>query len=187
MATRKIRRNREEIGGNGSAGDVEVRRDADENSRELHGEPESIGGEGEPELGTFNPASESSEPGSGGEPERRKGGRPRGSRNKRREKEETPNLTAELLLEVHVMLAALTDTEELLLNPEEAERLAKSIARVEALYKPEWLSEETRAWTGLLLSCGAIYGPRVMAVYKKTRDARPIDIAVMPANRETGT
>lgn len=171
MVRRRVREDRQEATGSRIEDNLEAGRNADEDTGDVHGEPE-------PEQ--FDPAAESgTEPGpdgDGGSERKRRGGRPRGSKNRRSEKTETPNLTAELLLETHVMMALLLDTEELLLTEEEAQRLASSIARVETLYKPSWLSEEAKAWFGLVTACGSIYGPRLMKIYKKTRDAKPLDV-----------
>jgi hypothetical protein len=181
MVTRKIRRSRKESGGVGGANNGAAGGNAQPDTGDVRGvEPEPAEREERSEERDelhFDPgatADDESRPNDGaeGEPRRKR----KYTKRSGREKETTPNLTAELLLETHVLMAALLGCEELLLTPEEAEKLAKSIARVEALYSPKWLSEETKAWIGLATACGSIYGPRVMAVYKRTRDARPIEV-----------
>jgi hypothetical protein len=96
----------------------------------------------------------------------------RKQRRGKQKKEATSNLT-NILIQSHVMLAAFLDTEELLLNGEEANNLAKAIERVESLYEKSFISEEASAWIGLTIAAATIYGPRYMAVRaRKQREAR---------------
>jgi hypothetical protein len=66
------------------------------------------------------------------------------------------------------MLAKLTNTAELELEPEEAARLAEAIERVDVF--PSWLSEKQQAWVNLTIVAGTIYGPRLFVI--RARHAR---------------
>jgi hypothetical protein len=114
-------------------------------------------------------------------------------RGKQAKKEATSNLT-NILIQSHVMLAAFLDTEELLLNGEEANNLAKAIERVEALYEKSFISEEASAWIGLTIAAATIYGPRYMAVRarkqteaKEKKSREPIDVHPISATFDGST
>lgn len=117
-------------------------------------------------IPVIDPATISAEPDTG-EPPSRKRGRPRGSKgggnaSKASQKETASDLTA-ILMSLHFMGATILKVPELELDEEEAEKLGKAVARVQAQYEVPVLSEEQRAWINLLLVAGTIYGPRVMA------------------------
>jgi hypothetical protein len=174
-------------------------REVGKGTREGSGEPENLdGGQAGGNKETvsdsinnnefsFNPsdfndaASDTSKPGysDGGDFEQPK----RKRRGKQAKKETAANLT-QIILQSHVMLAALLDTEELLLNPQEASNMANAIQRVEALYEKSFLSEEASAWINLTIVAATTYGPRYMAVRaRQAQEARekrakePIDVA----------
>lgn len=61
------------------------------------------------------------------------------------------------------MLASVTKTPELELNDEEAERIAKSIQNV-AQYYPVYIDAKAQAWMALIMTAGAVYGSRGIAI-----------------------
>lgn len=61
------------------------------------------------------------------------------------------------------MLAAMTKTEELALDREEAKELAKAIADVNAYYGKA-IDPKIFAWIGLATVAGKVYAPRVVAI-----------------------
>lgn len=137
---------------------------------------EQVSGETKQEEYSFDPAaSTASEETSqtGGEytqPKRR--GRKPGS-GKKASKEAHSNLT-NIILQSHVMLAALLDVEELMLNQQEASNLADAVERVEVFYERSPLGDEATAWLNLAIVCAITYGPRFMAWNKKKKRNKPI-------------
>lgn len=61
------------------------------------------------------------------------------------------------------MLAAAVKTPELELDKTEAKELAENIAAVNAFYG-KVIDPKIMAWTGLIMTCGKIYAPRVAAI-----------------------
>lgn len=123
----------------------------------------------------FDPAASvsSEETSSGSEytqPKRR--GRKPGT-GKKTTKEAHSNLT-NIIMQSHVMLAALLDVEELMLNQQEASNLADAVERVEVFYERSPLGDEATAWLNLAIVCAITYGPRFMAHRKRTRKQKPI-------------
>ncbi len=102
------------------------------------------------------------------EPEgRRRGGRPRGSKNRvnrpQSAKEVSQDLTG-ILLSVHFMLAKLTKIDELELDEEEAKKLGEAVARVNREFGVQIMSPKTAALLNLAVVGGAVYGPRAIAI-----------------------
>lgn len=120
------------------------------------------------------------------EPERReRRGRPAGGKNKKRSSgtrdEEAPENLSKLLLSVHQMLAGFLDIPELLLAREEADKLGKAIAEVEALYNDvPFISPEVRAFANLGIVSIMVYWPRYkvikMRLAKEAAAQRDIDV-----------
>jgi hypothetical protein len=67
------------------------------------------------------------------------------------------------------MLAAFTQTPELLLTEEESKKLAAGITRVVELYDVPMLDERSRAWIGLGLVGVEVYGTRIAAAAIKSK------------------
>lgn len=61
------------------------------------------------------------------------------------------------------MLASVTQTPELELNEDEAERIARSIQNV-AQYYPVYVDAKTQAWLALIMTAGSVYGSRAVAI-----------------------
>lgn len=132
------------------------------------GEPEEIRG-----FETFDPASIGVEsiggnPGSGDPPrQRRKRGpnKPKlttgGTVSEEKIRQGLVNLT-EVLMTVHTVGAALLKVEELLLDKSEAAKMADAIENV-LKYYPIGVSDKHLAIANLVLTCGGVYGTRVMA------------------------
>lgn len=74
----------------------------------------------------------------------------------------------ELLISLHLALAAFTDTQELMLEESEAKRLADAMAEVSKYYTMVFDPKKV-AIANLLIVAGGIYGPRFMA-WKINRD-----------------
>lgn len=77
-----------------------------------------------------------------------------------------------ILLNVHTMLAGITKTDELALDPAEAHNLAEATAKVGRHYNMA-MSAQAIDWTNLFMTIGAVYGPRVMAIRIRRMAARP--------------
>lgn len=112
-----------------------------------------------------------------GRERRNKGGRPRGSKTRHRagrtaEASKIPSSLEGIegiLLSLHMIVASFTGISELELADEEAKKLSHAIGRVAALYDIR-ASEQTIAWTNLVVCMGGIYGTRAFAysLRKKT-------------------
>lgn len=61
------------------------------------------------------------------------------------------------------MLATITGNSRLVVEPEEAQRLATALQRVARHYDVPGMKQETLDWIGLIQTAGAIYGSRIMA------------------------
>ena len=136
-------------------------------------------GEPEPEY-IFDPAAsvsgtETSSTGEEYTQTKRRGRKP----GKKAGKEAHSNLT-NIILQSHVMLAALLDTEELMLNQQEAGNLADAVERVEQFYTQSVLGDEATAWLNLAIVCAITYGPRYMAYSKRKKRSQPIDLKKEP-------
>lgn len=97
-------------------------------------------------------------------PVRGRRGRKPGSVNARKTKD-TVSVAglASILLSGHTMLAAITRTQEFLIEPDEADAIAKASAEVLSYYDNLKISNQAVAWFGLISAVGAVYGPRVIA------------------------
>lgn len=100
------------------------------------------------------------------------------SRGPRAQKADATDLgsIAEIISEVHSMLALMLQTPELALDESkgEHEKLARALNRVAAHYNIPILDPKTRDWIMLAKTAGVIYGSRVMAVYLRMQ-AEKID------------
>jgi hypothetical protein len=70
------------------------------------------------------------------------------------------------------MGAAFLKCPELMLAPDEAERLAESVARINELYDFAIVSEKTAAWIRLAFVGASIYGPRMVAISNRVTEAK---------------
>lgn len=88
-------------------------------------------------------------------------GRPVGSKNGTRKalSQDLESVEA-LLMSTHLMLAAMLDSADFALEPDEAKKLAESLDRVKRLY-PMNFNPKIMAWMHLATTAGGIYGPRV--------------------------
>jgi hypothetical protein len=104
----------------------------------------------------------------------RKRGRPRGAKTasaKQTTKEVSSDLEG-ILLSLHFMGAALLKAPELCLSDEEAAKLSKAIARVNAEYGNVILPPKTAAWINLAICAGGVYGPRMVAIKNNRKNAQ---------------
>lgn len=69
----------------------------------------------------------------------------------------------EMLLMAHVGLSMVFKNPDLELADSEGERLANAVRPVLELYDIPEVSPAVQAWLGLIMCCGAIYGPRISA------------------------
>lgn len=81
----------------------------------------------------------------------------------------------DILFSTHAMLAALTSSPALELDEEEAAKLAKGISNVTRHYNVPQMAQKSVDWIMLMQTCGAVYGPRVMAwkLDRQMRNAKP--------------
>jgi hypothetical protein len=61
------------------------------------------------------------------------------------------------------MCASFLSVEELAITEDEAKKLATAINAVAELYEIGALGQKTAAWVNLTVTCGGIYGPRLVA------------------------
>lgn len=101
--------------------------------------------------------------------ERRGRGRPPGSPNR---KKANVGLIESLLISVHTMAAAALKMPHLALGEEEAENLAKALAKVQEQYDVS-LDPKTEAWINLAMVGGAVYGPRVLVAMHLAASNKP--------------
>lgn len=91
-------------------------------------------------------------------------GRPRGSKGTGgKPRKETSQDLGGTLFSIHYMLAKWIGIQELEIDDEEAKKLGAAMLRVNRLYGDRVIPETVLAWGGLLMTCGAIYGPRYAA------------------------
>jgi hypothetical protein len=69
-------------------------------------------------------------------------------------------------------VAALTNTPELELEKEEAQRLAEAVQRVNDYYD-NVVPEVVQVWGNLGAACLQIYGPRIIAARNNRKNNRP--------------
>lgn len=63
----------------------------------------------------------------------------------------------------HVGLSIATGSEKFTLEDSEGEKLAAAVEKVARHYDVPAVSSEVMDWIGLIIVCGSIYGPRLMA------------------------
>lgn len=82
----------------------------------------------------------------------------------------------------HVGLSMAFQSEKLLLEDSEGEKLSGAVQKVLRHYNIPDVASETKDWIGLIICAGSIYGPRVAAAWadKKTTEAaqRPHEMTV---------
>lgn len=71
----------------------------------------------------------------------------------------------------HVGLSMAFRNPDLELADNEGERLANAIRPVLELYDIPEISAPVQAWLGLIMCCGAIYGPRISAAMMERKMA----------------
>lgn len=76
-----------------------------------------------------------------------------------------------IILNFHVLLAAVTRAEELLMDKEEADKLADATAKVARHYNVE-IAAKTTDWINLAIVAGGVYVPRVAAIRMRVASDR---------------
>lgn len=126
-------------------------------------------------IPTVEPASIIFEPSESDQPRRKKRGPNRnkaaGSTATATQKEISSDLTA-ILFSAHWMLAELCKTAELKLTEDEAGKLGKAVARVNAEFGGAVFDPKTAAIVNLAFVAGGIYVPRVIAVTNNHKKAK---------------
>lgn len=130
--------------------------------------------------------------GSGSSDSRSSGNEPRSSRRGRKpgsgsaSKKAAGNLSVsgveKILYAMHMGVASLTKTPELMLDQAEATLLAGAITEVSKHYDMlDKVSDKAVAWVGLIQTVGVIYGPRalVIAGKRKKRSEEPPHLAAV--------
>lgn len=90
------------------------------------------------------------------------------------------------------MLAAICQTPELALSQPEAEQLANGITNVARHYNAGNISTKMVDWGNLVMVCGMVYGPRIVALgaAKKStskKDAAPVQDKVVAMKTNSGS
>lgn len=115
----------------------------------------------------------------------RKGGRPKGARNKQSATAgEVPlniNGVEKILFSVHGILAAMTQVPELALDEGESKKLSKSIEGVTNQYKLT-LDPKVAAYLDLATTASMIYGPRAFSYYMRKKAEKPRHQQPQPDN-----
>lgn len=113
--------------------------------------------------------------GDGTDSGQRRRGRPRSTSSGSTSQKDTSTLAGvdfkDILLSIHLMLAAFLKTPELALDPEEAVKLERSIKRVSKHY-PLAVSQKHLDMTMLLATVAEIYGTRAVAIYSNRNSDR---------------
>lgn len=116
------------------------------------------------DLGGTGSGSETGSDGNDGQPRQRK---PRSDAGKTRGPRKSAPLDItdlkDLVLMAHVGLALAFRNPDIELADSEGEKLSNAIARVLRHYDIPDIASETKDWIGLIMCCGAIYGPRISA------------------------
>lgn len=138
-------------------------------------DPDSLGSAGASEAGN----------GGNSEPRKRRG-RPPGSGKGAGKKANSQDISGieSILFSVHAMLAAITKTPELALDPSEANKLGAAIVGVQQHYDV-LVDAKTMAWINLAMTAGAIYGTRIFAITArkgKEKEAKKSANVVYPSN-----
>lgn len=68
-------------------------------------------------------------------------------------------------------MASFTKIDELALDKEEANMLAKALSDVQNFYNFE-TSAEMMLWANVMGTCGAIYGPRIVSIFNKRKEKK---------------
>jgi hypothetical protein len=182
MVGRKIKRYRSGDSGNQvevvdvagidiGSNDIEVRDEVNESGIDVDATPvETIRDTSGPEV--IDPASIGV--GTSGEPIRRRGRKP-GVKNRTKVATFQAGNLEKLLLSGHLMLAAVTGANELVIDETEAKLLADSIAAVNAAYGLDSIiSPKVAAAIDLSFACAAVYGPRLLKIAKRAKPKKPI-------------
>lgn len=92
-----------------------------------------------------------------------------------------------MLYSGHQMLHTITQSVMFDIDEDEAEKLAKGVANVTRHYDVPRMAQKTVDWIMLIQTCGALYGPRLMAMRldRAARNAKPAPSSPM-APRNVG-
>lgn len=97
----------------------------------------------------------------------RKRGRKPGGKNKPRAPKNAPSdldsFFATCIFGIHQIAASVAKAPELELDDEESARIAKHARAVLSQYTSIDVSPRAQAWVGLIVACGGVYGPRLVA------------------------
>jgi hypothetical protein len=92
---------------------------------------------------------------------------------------------------VHAGIAGVTGNEFFAIDESEANALATAAANVQQHYPSAVLDPVTMDWIGLIVTCGTIYGPRIVAMKMERAERRaeqatqtPRTTAAPPPRRE---
>lgn len=133
--------------------------------------PADIGNAGGSDGGSDN---------AGSDAPRAKRGRPAGSRNRTKEDQVNLGEFADLIRDAHVILAGMATMPELMIDDNDAERLAKAAAKVIDHYELNRIvGVTTHPVVGLGRVAFAIYFPRIMAARfrRAAENAKPVQAA----------
>lgn len=110
-----------------------------------------------------------------GEPPKRRGGRPKGSRNTPGGKQGTKEVSQDLgslLFTIHFFLSKALKIDELKLDEEESKQLGAALARVQKEFGVAVIPPKVAAMINLATVAGFIYVPRVVAIGQNKKNKR---------------
>ncbi len=119
---------------------------------------------------------------SAGEPVRKRRGRKPGSINAKKGETISVDGLASIIFSAHAMLAGITHSQELMLDPTEATQLAQATANVSRHYGVA-MAAKTVDWINFAMVAGGIYGTRLIAIrmrrqYERAGNhAKPVNTA----------
>ena len=85
------------------------------------------------------------------------------------------------LVGIHLLLAAATKADELVLEPDESKPLAEAIAELTKHYDIPGLDAKAMAWVGLIMVAGKVYVPRAMLIKARLDEEAEIKTPPKPS------
>lgn len=109
-------------------------------------------------------------------------GKQRGPRAAREEKAFYLGGFENLLVSAHLMIAKIAECPEIELSEDEAARITRALNDLRAHYNVT-LTETQQVWGNLILTAGAVYGPKALAIYARNMKPRK-PATVTPIRRD---
>jgi hypothetical protein len=80
------------------------------------------------------------------------------------------------IVSVHEVAAMMLKSPELELDEGEALKLAQALIRLQSFYPAIDVPAKALAWAQLVIACGQVYGPRIVAISKRPKKAKPAPV-----------